>query len=104
MGNPNPSPATRFSATNPGRAKQKGARDRLSAAFLEAFASDFDEHGKTVIQTVRETDPGTYMRVAAGLLPKQVEVENMTPESGLTDDEVEQMYESLKAKFATGSA
>ncbi len=46
MANPNPSPATRFSADNPGRAKRKGARDRLSAAFLTALADDFDAHGK----------------------------------------------------------
>ena len=41
-GNPNPSPATRISADNPGRAKQKGARDRLSAAFLTDFADDYE--------------------------------------------------------------
>jgi hypothetical protein len=52
-GNPNPSPATRFSDDNPGRAKQEGARDRLSAAFLNDFADDYDTHGKTVIETVR---------------------------------------------------
>jgi hypothetical protein len=40
MANPNPSPATRFSADNPGRAKRKGARDRLSAAFLTALADE----------------------------------------------------------------
>jgi hypothetical protein len=46
MANPNPSPATRFGAAgsgNPSRAKQKGARDRISAAFLNDFADDYDE-------------------------------------------------------------
>ena len=52
-GNPNPSPAIHFSADNPGRAKQKGARDRLSAAFLTDFADDYEAHGKAVIETVR---------------------------------------------------
>jgi hypothetical protein len=55
-GNPNPSPAIRFSADNPGRAKQKGARDRLSAAFLNDLADDYDAHGKAVIETVRPQD------------------------------------------------
>src|SRR5713226_100667 len=64
-GNPNPSPATRFSADNPGRAKQKGARDRLSAAFLNDFADDYEAHGKAVIETVRGQDPVAYMRLAA---------------------------------------
>ena len=59
MANPNPSPATRFTPGNPGsgRAKQKGARDRLSVAFLTAFAQDFEQHGESVIQKVRESDP-----------------------------------------------
>ena len=73
-GNPNPSPATRFSADNPGRAKQKGARDRLSAAFLNDFADVYDAHGKAVIETVRDKDPIAYMRIAAALLPTKVEI------------------------------
>jgi hypothetical protein len=42
MANPNPSPSTRFGASegNSPRAKQKGARDRLSAAFLDDFAAE----------------------------------------------------------------
>jgi hypothetical protein len=74
MANPNPSPATRFSADNPGRAKRNGARDRLSAAFLTTLADDFDAHGKEVVEKVRTEDPATYLRVMAGVLPKELEV------------------------------
>ena len=46
MANPNPNPATRFGASggtgNPSRAKQKGARDRLSAAFLNESSSSME--------------------------------------------------------------
>jgi hypothetical protein len=55
-GNPNRSPSTRFSSEdNParGRGRQKGARDRLPAAFLSDFADDYDANGKALIQTVR---------------------------------------------------
>ena len=77
MANPNPNPATRFGAAgtgNPSRSKQKGARDRLSAAFLNDFADDYDAHGKAVIETVRDKDPIAYMRIAAALLPTKVEI------------------------------
>jgi len=41
----------------PGRAKTggraRGARNKLSQAFLEAFATDFEEHGAEVIRIVR---------------------------------------------------
>jgi hypothetical protein len=76
MANANPSPATGFGPGNPGsgRAKQKGARDRMSAAFLTALADDFDEHGAAVIARVRDKDPSTYMRVYASLMPKEVDL------------------------------
>jgi hypothetical protein len=93
-GNPNPSPATRFSANNPGRAKQKGARDRLSAAFLTDFADDYDAHGKTVIETVRGQDPVAYMRIAAALLPTKVEISE-TPLDGLTDEQLDAYMEEM---------
>jgi hypothetical protein len=89
-GNPNPSPATRFSADNPGRAKQKGARDRLSAAFLADFADDYDAHGKAVIETVRGQDPVAYMRLAAALLPTKVEVSE-DPITALSDEAIEHL-------------
>jgi hypothetical protein len=93
-GNPNPSPATRFSADNPGRAKQKGARDRLSAAFLNDFADDYDAHGKTVIETVRGKDPVAYMRLAAALLPTKVEITE-SPFDGLTDEQLDAYMDEM---------
>jgi hypothetical protein len=93
-GNPNPSPSTRFSADNPGRAKQKGARDRLSAAFLNDFADDYDAHGKTAIETVRGKDPVAYMRLAAALLPTKVEITE-SPFDGLTDEQLDAYMEEM---------
>ena len=75
------------STPNPSRAKQKGARDRLAAAFLNDFADDYDAHGKTVIETVRGQDPVAYMRLAAALLPTKVEITE-TPLDGLTDEQL----------------
>jgi hypothetical protein len=96
MANPNPNPATRFGASggtgNPSRAKQKGARDRLSAAFLNDFADDYDAHGKTVIETVRGQDPIAYMRIAAALLPSKIEISEEPP---FTDEEIERLFRLL---------
>jgi hypothetical protein len=104
-GNLNPSPATRFSADNPGRAKQKGARDRLSAAFLNDFADDYDANGKAVIETVRGQDPVAYMRLAAALLSTKVEVTE-NPFDGLTDEQLdaymEEMNNGLLVRAAKG--
>ena len=96
MANPNPSPSTRFGAIegNSPRAKQKGARDRLSAAFLTDFADDYEAHGKAVIETVRGQDPIAYMRIAAALLPTKVEVtEDLMAQ--FTDEQLEYLHRLL---------
>jgi hypothetical protein len=98
MANPNPSPSTRFGAEKApeGRAKQKGVRDRMSAAFLTALADDFDQHGVVVVAQVREKDPSTYVRVFAGLMPKELAVTN-NPLDGLSDDELEKAIACFRA-------
>lgn len=66
----------------PGRAetggRAKGARNRLSQAFLEAFAADFEEHGAEVIKIVRVERPAEYLETAAYLMPKQVDITETT--------------------------
>ena len=37
--------------------RAKGARNKLSQAFLEAFAADFEKHGAEVIRIVRMEKP-----------------------------------------------
>jgi hypothetical protein len=102
-GNPNPSPATRFSADNPGRAKQKGARDRLSAAFMNDFADDYDANGKAVIETVRGKDPVAYMRLAAALLPTKVEISE-NPLDGLSDEQLDAYLEEAHGRIMERAA
>jgi hypothetical protein len=101
-GNPNPSPETRFSTDNPGRAKQKGARDRMSTAFLNALADDFEAHGKDVVATVREEDPSTYVRFVASLLPKQVEITH--PLDELSDEDLAYLIATLKKRVPAPAA
>jgi hypothetical protein len=38
------------------------------------FAADWNEHGTAVPERVRMTDPATYLRVAAVLVPKELNV------------------------------
>lgn len=58
------------------RGRPKGARSRLSEAFLEKLAADFEENGEGVIIKVRAEKPADYLKVVASLLPKQVEVKD----------------------------
>ena len=81
------SPAQREAAKAnliPGR--KPGTRVRLSANFISAFSTDFDEHGESVITKVRESNPVAYLTIAASLVPKQVEVDKAGAFTALGDD------------------
>jgi hypothetical protein len=66
-----------FAPGNPGR--PKGARNKLGEVFVKALLDDFEEHGIVAVKKVREQDTGTYLRVVAGLLPKQITGEDGDP-------------------------
>jgi hypothetical protein len=49
--------------------KAKGSlREKLSAAYLEAFEADFAENGVAAIQQLREKSPEKYSDIAARLI------------------------------------
>lgn len=85
---------------NPG-GKAKGARNRLTGAFLNALAEDFDAHGKRAIERAREEDPVGYMKVIGALLPKQVE--QTQPLEDLTDAELVAGIALLRSRLAGGA-
>lgn len=95
-GNPNPSPATRFKkGSAPTSGRPKGTRDRISSAFLTAFADDFEANGVAAIKKMREEDVSSYVRVAVALQPKEVEIKR--PEDALSDSELVEAIQVLKA-------
>ena len=61
----------RFLPGNKRGGRPKGARDRHSRNFLNAFAYDFEQHGAAVIEQVRLEQPAQYLRVACDLLPRE---------------------------------
>jgi hypothetical protein len=75
-----------------GPGRPKGARNKLGEAFIEALHNDFNEHGVSAITTMRDTDPGGYVRVIAGLLPKEFKIETT---SDLTDEQLDARIRAL---------
>lgn len=55
--------------------RKPGARNKLKEAFLEAVCADFERHGIRAVERLREEDPGAYLRVIAGLIPREIETE-----------------------------
>lgn len=86
---------------NPG-GKPVAARNRITTAFLHALAEDFDAHGKKAIENTRRDDPGTYVKVCASLLPKQIEQTH--PLEDLTDAELIAAIALLRGQLTDAAA
>ena len=71
--------------------KKPQRRGELGApSGFNAFAQDFEQHGAEVIEQVRKERPQDYLKVAASLLPKQIETETRRtrPLAELSDAEL----------------
>ena len=64
---------TRFQPGNPGGpGRPLGSKNKLSESFLQALAEDFEKHGKDAIRRVCKSSPGEYLRIIAGMVPKDL--------------------------------
>jgi hypothetical protein len=85
--------------------RPKGARSKLSEAFLKAFAEDFELYGKEVIEKVRTERPHDYLKVIATVTPRRMEIEDATPmrsASELTDDELAGIIQGANGSHRAG--
>lgn len=85
-------PATLSPAWQPGASgnpagRPKGSRNKLGEEFLQALQQDFSVHGVTAITTVRTERPHEYLKVIAGILPKELNVNTRVVEE-LSDDDI----------------
>lgn len=54
--------------------RPRGARNKLGEAFLEALQQDFLRGGAAAIEACRINTPHIYIKVIAGVLPKEVNI------------------------------
>ena len=62
-------PRPRGQSGNPG-GKSPGTRNKFSEAFFRDFYASWEKHGAPAIERVIAEDPGAYLRIVAGLMPK----------------------------------
>jgi hypothetical protein len=65
----------KFDGSRPGPGRPKGSRNKLSEAFLRDFCEAWEERGKAALEAVATTDPSTFIKVTAQLLPAKLEAE-----------------------------
>ena len=82
--------------------RPKGSRNKLSEQFVKALQEDFEENGKDTIAFVRQTDPGTYLRVISRLVPAEVSLDLKTSVSDWDDSEIAAALDTLRANLNKG--
>jgi hypothetical protein len=94
---------TRF---KPGRScnpagRPKGSRNKFTEAFFKLLAADYDEHGREVIEKVRQRHPLQYLRLIVSLLPKRREDKPANrPVEKLGDGELARLIQETKQLLA----
>ena len=78
--------------------RAKGAKNRLSHAFLTALADDFEQHGVEALRIARIEKPVEYIRIVAGLMPKELEIMDSRL-SDLSDEELDVFIAKLRAQL-----
>jgi len=68
------SKATQFKPGNKLGGRKLGSRNKFAEQFLSDFLTDWEQHGAEAIVAVRSTDPSTYIRVGASLVPRELNV------------------------------
>ena len=78
------------------KGRAKGARNKLGEAFLEDMYEDWKEHGTTAISACRKDKPDAYLRVIAGILPQDVNI-NVNAFDEMSDDDLINRIRALDA-------
>jgi hypothetical protein len=54
--------------------RPKGSRNRLADSFIADLATAWGEYGEEALRRCAEEEPGTFVKVIAGLLPKSIDL------------------------------
>ena len=74
------------------------ARSRFADAFLNCFYADWLAHGQAAIKSLRDQKPTDYVRIAAAILPKVLNVK-AEPLDALSDAELSERIAALAAEL-----
>ena len=74
-------------------------RQQLNGEFIAALLRDFRHGGPKAIERVRRTQPASYLKILALLVPREHKVEHSNPIKDLTDEQLEAMIEYIKTSL-----
>lgn len=80
--------------------RPKGSRNKLAEKFLADVLNEWQSHGAVAVSDMREKNPGDFVKMIAGLLPKDVNLNLTDNFSELSDDELLGQLRDLTARIA----
>jgi hypothetical protein len=96
---------TRFKSGQSGNpaGRPKGSRNKFSETLVQLLAADYDEHGRNVIEQVRQKYPLQYLRLIVSVLPKSRETKPVHPPADLTNEDLDELVRETKRLLANRS-
>ena len=79
-------------------------RHLLNQEFMQALLLNFRHEGKKAIEKVARNQPGVYLKILALLVPREMKVEHNGGVKAMSDEEIEQAIEAIKAYMAQREA
>lgn len=95
-------PAMMFKAGQPSanpNGRPKGSRNKLGEAFVQDMLADWQKNGVAVIEAVRVDKPDVYLKVVAGILPKELNL-RVGEFDDLSDDDLARELAAIAAQLA----
>jgi hypothetical protein len=81
-----------------GGGRVKGVKNKLSHVFLTDLLADYEAHGAEAIRICRLERPVEYIKMIAGLLPKEFEITD-TRLQELSDEELDDFIAKLRGQL-----
>jgi hypothetical protein len=83
------------------KGRPKGSRNKLGEAFVADVYTKWEAHGVAVLDAMIEQDPSGFVRVVAGILPKEMIVKD--PLHGISDEELLGFIHAMRELLAEQS-
>jgi hypothetical protein len=81
--------------------RPKGSRNKLTTEFFNDFYAAWLEHGARSLKEVAEKSPRDFVRAAAMLMPRELELK--TPLDDMSDAELTDLIAAVKSLIAAGT-
>jgi hypothetical protein len=76
------------------------SRRLLNQEFIQALLLHFRNEGKRAIERVAKEQPGTYVKILALLVPREMKLEHTNPISSLSDEQLDAMIAHFQTSLA----